>query len=191
MEFVTTHKKTHIAQLWRLPECGMPDTADTYQSWYARAVELGLFPEGTEVNFCVPAVDRGFWMAGLAAKEAGVPIRRIIVASNENRAATRLIREGVYEADTAPAATGAPLLDVGCYREAEALCRLPAETRLGLFAAYSCPYRRWKNMQEKVKETWDVSLAPSTAVSYVALQDHRCVTADGLHAILFSLEGSV
>lgn len=34
-------------------------------------------------------------------------------------------------------------------------------------------------------------LAPSTAVSYVALQDHRCVTADGLHAILFSLEGSV
>ena len=191
MEFVTTHKKIHIAQLWKLPDCGAPDTADTYRCWYERAVELGLFPEGTEVNFCVPAVDRRFWMAGLAAKEAGVLIRKILVASNENRVATRLIREGVYEEDSAPAVTAAPLLDVGRYQEAEALLRLPAETRRGLFAAYSCPERRWRNMQEKVREAWDVSLAPSTAVSYVALQDHRCVTADGLHAILFSLERPV
>ena len=43
-------------------------------------------------------------------------------------------------------------------------------------------------MKEKVREAWGVTLANSTAVAYVALLDHRCVTADGLHAILLSLE---
>ena len=56
------------------------------------------------------------------------------------------------------------------------------------FAAYACPARRYLNMKEKVREAWGVTLANSTAVAYVALQDHRCVTADGLHAILLSLE---
>ena len=110
-------------------------------------------------------------------------MNRIIVASNENRVLTDFFRTGVY-APRPPQPTAAPLLDVGEYPELETLGDIPPET----FAAYACPARRYLNMKEKVREAWGVTLPSSTAVAYVALQDHRCVTADGLHAILLSLE---
>lgn len=183
MNFVTTHKKIHIAELWRLPDCGAPYSAATYYNMYEAAVEAGKFPAGTVVNFSVPAVGRGLILAALEAKRSGLPVNRIIVASNENRVLTDFFRTGVY-APRQPQPTAAPLLDVGEYPELEALGEIPPET----FAAYACPARRYLNMKEKVREAWGVTLPSSTAVAYVALQDHRCVTADGLHAILLSLE---
>ena len=96
---------------------------------------------------------------------------------------TDFFRTGVY-APRQPQPTAAPLLDVGEFPELEALGDIPPET----FAAYACPARRYLTLKEKVRAAWGVALANSTAVAYVALQDHRCVTADGLHAILLSLE---
>lgn len=183
MNFVTTHHKIHIAELWRLPDCGAPYSAATYYNMYEAAVEAGKFPAGTVVNFSVPAVGRGLLLAALEAKKTGLPVNRFLLASNENRVLTDFFRTGVY-APRQPQPTAAPLLDVGEYPELEALGEIPPET----FAAYACPARRYLNMKEKVREAWGVALANSTAVAYVALQDHRCVTADGLHAILLSLE---
>jgi len=187
IQFITTHKKVHIAELWRLPDCGRPYRAETYFQLYKAAVAAEKFPEGTAVNFSVPAVAAGLLTAGLEAKQAGLPVNRIIAASNENRVLTDFLRTGVY-APRQPQPTASPLLDVGTYPEAERLRELPEETLRETFAAYSCPERRYRNMREKVWEAWGVSLANSTAVAYVALQDHRCVTADGLHAIVLSLE---
>lgn len=183
MNFVTTHHKIHIAELWRLPEGGAPYSAATYYNMYEAAVEAGKFPAGTVVNFSVPAVGRGLLTAALEAKKTGLPVNRFLLASNENRVLTDFFRTGVY-APRQPQPTAAPLLDVGEFPELEALGDIPPET----FAAYACPARRYLNMKEKVREAWGVALANSTAVAYVALQDHRCVTADGLHAILLSLE---
>ena len=187
MNFVTTHKKIHIAELWRLPDCGAPYSAATYYNMYEAAVEAGKFPAGTVVNFSVPAVGRGLLLAALEAKKSGLPVNRFLLASNENRVLTDFFRTGVY-APQPPQPTEAPLLDVGAYPEAEALGEVPPAELAETFAAYACPARRYRNMKEKVREAWGVTLANSTAVAYVALQDHRCVTADGLHAILLSLE---
>ncbi len=180
--FVTTHKKVHIAELWRLPDCGAPYRAAIYFNMSKAAVAAGKFPDGTEINFSVPGAGRGLLLAGQEAKRAGLPVNRIIVGSNENRVLTDFFRTGVYTPDPAPQPTAAPLLDLGEFPELETLEERQA------FAAYSCPARRYRNMQEKIREAWGVGLAASTAVAYVALQDHRCVTADGLHAIVLSLE---
>ncbi|MEA4965284.1 MAG: pyridoxal-phosphate dependent enzyme [Oscillospiraceae bacterium] len=183
IRFVTTHKKIHIAALWGLPDCGAPDAKTLFFDCYRAAVEAGKFPAGTEINFCIPAVSRGLFSAACEAKQAGLPVSRVIAACNENRVLTDFFRTGRY-VPAQPARTDAPLLDVGAYPET---AEIPEDAR-GLFAAYSIPARRRHNMAERVLAEYGVRLAPSTAAAYVALQDHRCVTADGLHAILFALE---
>lgn len=178
MTFVTTHKKVHIAQL-----SPGPYTAQLFFDLYQDGVRAGKFPAGSEINFSIPAVSCGLFTAALAAKQAGLAINRVIAASNENRVLTDFFRRGTY-VPTLPIATDAPRLDIGNYPETAEI----SEEARTLFAAYSIPSGRRHNMMERILAEYGVALSPSTATAYVALQDHRCVTADGLHAIILSLE---
>lgn len=69
---------------------------------------------GDEVVFTVPCGNFGNAFAGWAAKQMGLPILRLIVATNENDAMDRFMRTGVYE--PAPAgktiATSSPSNDI-------------------------------------------------------------------------------
>ena len=96
------------------------------------------------------------------------------------------LRTGVYREDPAPLHTETPLLDCGSFPEVAALAARP--DRQEVFAAYAIPAHRAENMQRNVLRDAGVSVSRSTAAVYTALQDHRCVTADGLHAILLALE---
>ena len=186
--FVTTHHKTHIAQLWRLPDCGRPYTKELIFQIVRDALEAGKFPEGTKLNFSVPACGTELLLAVREAKRAGLPIGTVIAASNENRTLTDFLRSGVYEPDASPKKTGVPLLDCGVFPGIERIAAIPEEERRETFSAYAIPERRSRNMREKVEESFGIRLPLSTAAAYVALQDHRCVTADGLYAIVLELE---
>ena len=66
---------------------------------------------GQEVDFVVPTGNFGNILSGYIAKKMGVPIRRLIAATNENDVVAKLIRTGVYELNPAQI-TSSPSMDI-------------------------------------------------------------------------------
>jgi len=52
---------------------------------------------GAALNFCVPTGNFGDIFAGYVAKKLGLPIGKLIIASNENDILTRFFETGIYE----------------------------------------------------------------------------------------------
>ena len=65
-----------------------------YVSAYCDLLNAGTIEAGTRVNFCVPTGNFGNILSGFYAKEMGVPIGRLICASNENNVLTDFIKTG-------------------------------------------------------------------------------------------------
>ena len=68
-----------------------------YFSAYADLLSDGVIKPGEAVNFCVPTGNFGDILAADYAKKAGLPVGRLICASNENNVLTDFIRTGVYD----------------------------------------------------------------------------------------------
>ena len=68
-----------------------------YFSAYADLLAEGAIEMGDKVNFCVPTGNFGDILAADYAGKAGLPVGRLICASNENNVLTDFIRTGVYD----------------------------------------------------------------------------------------------
>ena len=68
-----------------------------YVSAYLDCVELGEIKFGETLNFCVPTGNFGNILAAYYAKRMGLPIGKLICASNANNVLTDFIRSGVYD----------------------------------------------------------------------------------------------
>ncbi len=66
---------------------------------------------GTEVDFVVPTGNFGNVLSGYIAKKMGLPIRRLIVATNENDVLDKLFKTGIYELTPAQV-TSSPSMDI-------------------------------------------------------------------------------
>lgn len=70
--------------------------------------------EGFEVSFAVPSGNFGNILSGFFARSMGVPIRRLVLAANENNVLDEFFRTGIYRprsaADTF--ATSSPSMDI-------------------------------------------------------------------------------
>ena len=66
---------------------------------------------GEPVDFVVPSGNFGNILAGYVAKRMGIPIRRLIVATNENNVLAKLVKTGVYEV-TPTQITSSPSMDI-------------------------------------------------------------------------------
>jgi len=78
--------------------------------YVAGYLRVGKFV-GDAVDFAVPSGNFGNAFSGYVAKKMGLPIRRIIVATNENNVLDRLFKTGLYEARPA-AITSSPSMDI-------------------------------------------------------------------------------
>ncbi len=67
-----------------------------YFSAYADMVRGGRITAGQPVNFVVPTGNFGNILAGYYAKMMGLPVNRLICASNTNNVLTEFLRTGVY-----------------------------------------------------------------------------------------------
>ena len=67
-----------------------------YFSSYRALRESGRLAAGEPVNFCVPTGNFGDILAGYYAKRMGLPINRLICASNRNHVLTDFFETGVY-----------------------------------------------------------------------------------------------
>ena len=68
-----------------------------YFSAYADLLKSGAIKLGDRVNFCVPTGNFGDILAADYARKAGLPVGRLICASNENNVLTDFIRTGEYD----------------------------------------------------------------------------------------------
>lgn len=67
---------------------------------------------GEKIDFCVPTGNFGDVLAGYYAKKLGLPVRKLIVASNENNVLTDFIRTGVYDRNRPFHKTISPSMDI-------------------------------------------------------------------------------
>lgn len=67
---------------------------------------------GDKVSFCVPSGNFGNAYAGLVARMMGIPIERVVVATNENNVLDRVLKTGCYEPDAMAQITSSPSMDI-------------------------------------------------------------------------------
>ena len=83
-----------------------------YFDAYAQLVAKGAIAQGQKVTFCVPTGNFGDVLAGYFAKEMGLPVDRLIVASNSNKVLTDFLETGIYDRRRAFEKTISPSMDI-------------------------------------------------------------------------------
>ena len=83
-----------------------------YFSAYANLVKSGEITLGDKINFVVPTGNFGNILAGYYAKRMGLPVNKLICASNENNVLTDFINTGVYDKNRAFKTTTSPSMDI-------------------------------------------------------------------------------
>ena len=68
-----------------------------YFTSYLRLVHSGRVASGAPVNFCVPTGNFGDILAGEYARRMGLPVHKLICASNRNKVLTDFFATGVYD----------------------------------------------------------------------------------------------
>ena len=83
-----------------------------YFAAYRDLLTQGKIQLGDEVNFSVPTGNFGDILAGYLAKRLGLPVGRLICASNANNVLTDFIRTGTYDRNRPLHKTLSPSMDI-------------------------------------------------------------------------------
>ena len=83
-----------------------------YFDSYAKLVKSGDIQLGDAVNFIVPSGNFGNILAGYLAKKLGIPVKKLVCASNSNNVLTEFIHTGSYNANRAFIPTISPSMDI-------------------------------------------------------------------------------
>lgn len=83
-----------------------------YFSTYANLLKNNEIKLGDKINFVVPTGNFGNILAAYYAKEMGLPVNRLICASNENNVLTDFIKTGVYDKNRGFKTTVSPSMDI-------------------------------------------------------------------------------
>lgn len=183
-----------------------------YVSAYVKLVAEGKLEMGQKLNVCVPTGNFGNILAGFYAKRMGVPIDKLICASNANNVLTDFIRTGVYDRNRPFYNTASPSMDILISSNLERLLYLLSgsdEAVRGYMEALSgtgrytvsdpvreavqenfrcgfCDDARTLNTIGKVFEQRDYLMDTHTAVAYTVLMDYRAATGDATPSLVVS-----
>ena len=83
-----------------------------YFKAYRDLLDTGKIKLGDEVNFSVPTGNFGDILAGYLAKKLGLPVGKLICASNANNVLTDFIRTGTYDKRRPLLKTTSPSMDI-------------------------------------------------------------------------------
>jgi len=183
-----------------------------YVSAYAELMGRGAVAPGAPVNFCVPTGNFGNILAAYYAKRMGVPVGKLICASNANDVLTGFLRTGRYDRNRPFYNTISPSMDIlissnlerllyllsgsdgavrgymdalgkdGRYQVSEPLLGAIRET----FRAGCCDDRRTMDCIRRLFRTGGYLADPHTAVAAAALADYRAETGDETPAVVVS-----
>jgi len=83
-----------------------------YISSYAELVKDGEIEAGDKINIVVPTGNFGNILAAYYAKHMGIPVNKLICASNINNVLTDFIKTGIYDRNRQFYATCSPSMDI-------------------------------------------------------------------------------
>lgn len=83
-----------------------------YISAYCDLLDEKKIDMGEEVSFCVPTGNFGDILAGFYAKQMGLPVKRLICASNSNDVLTEFFHTGTYNRNRPFFTTVSPSMDI-------------------------------------------------------------------------------
>jgi len=83
-----------------------------YVYTYLKLVEEGRIKSGEKINFVVPTGNFGNILAAWYAERMGLPIHKLICASNENKVLTDFFQTGIYEKNRPFKQTISPSMDI-------------------------------------------------------------------------------
>ncbi|MBQ7625231.1 MAG: threonine synthase [Clostridia bacterium] len=83
-----------------------------YYKCYADLVKNSKIRYGEKVDFCVPCGNFGNILAGFLALKTGLPVGKLICASNANNVLTDFLNTGVYDKNRELIKTASPSMDI-------------------------------------------------------------------------------
>ncbi len=184
-----------------------------YFTSYIKLVEKQTIKIGDKVNFSIPTGNFGNILAGYYAKILGLPINKLICASNENNVLYDFIKTGTYDKNREFHKTISPSMDILVSSNLERLLyylsgkdnqlvkslmdQLNKEgkyeisdqmaEKLGQDFYGGCVFKG--QAQETIKNTFErygYLLDTHTAVAYKALEDYKIETQDNTVSLVLS-----
>ncbi len=179
---------------------------------YRDLLDAGVISMGQEVNFSVPTGNFGDILAGYLAKLLGLPVGRLICASNANNVLTDFIRTGTYNRLRPLLKTTSPSMDILVSSNLERLLYLlsgdaslvsdlmqqlnqegsytvPAqllEKIQSLFWAAYCDDARAEEIMGRVYREFGYLCDPHTASGWAASEDYVNETNDNRPMVVLS-----
>ena len=183
-----------------------------YISAYCDLLNAGKLEKGQLLNVCVPTGNFGNILAGYYAKKMGLPVGKLICASNANNVLTDFLRTGVYDRNRPFYNTASPSMDIlissnlerllfdltgsdeevrgymrqlaecGRYKVSDAVMEKMKEH----FVSGFCDDTRTINAIDKLYRNSDYLMDTHTAVAHTVLHDYRAATADDTPALIVS-----
>lgn len=184
-----------------------------YFSAYVDAVKAGKITAGDAINFVVPTGNFGDILAGYYAKLMGLPIDRLLCASNSNNVLTDFINTGVYDKRREFYKTISPSMDILVSSNlerllynvtgADAVRVADYMQRLNTEGFYQIESEDLKKIQSEFFGAWVDELETKeaisriysdyhylmdthTAVAWRALEKYRFLTSDDTYTIVLS-----
>ena len=179
---------------------------------YRDLLDAGKIRLGDEVNYSVPTGNFGDILAGYLAKRLGLPVRKLICASNANNVLTDFIRTGVYDKRRPLLKTTSPSMDILVSSNLERLLYLlSGDTALvsGLmnelnregvytvpgallatiqreFWAACCDDAKAQEIMSRVYRDWGYLCDPHTASGWAAAEEYTSQTGDNRPMVVLS-----
>ncbi len=180
---------------------------------YAKLAADGKIQNGQEINFVVPTGNFGNILAGYYAKRMGLPIKKLVCASNGNNVLTDFFKRSVYDANRPFHKTMSPSMDILISSNLERLLfeitdrddaqvrawmdalkrdgkyEIPADTcaRLSsLFWADCCSEEETAQTIRATFERYGYLIDPHTAVAQCVCEKYRVQTGDDTLCVVVS-----
>ncbi|MBR1591774.1 MAG: threonine synthase [Ruminococcus sp.] len=184
-----------------------------YVSAYAELVKDGEISLGDKINIVVPTGNFGNILAAYYAKHMGVPVNKLICASNINNVLTDFINTGIYDRNRDFHTTVSPSMDILISSNLERLLylltdrndelihdwfgKLASEGRYEVnddvksrlkeeFCAGFCDDVQTKNTIHELFEKYSYTCDTHTAVAVKVYNDYKAATGDNTRTLIAS-----
>jgi threonine synthase len=184
-----------------------------YFSGYEDMVAAGKIRSGQPVLICVPTGNFGNILAAYYAGQCGLPVSRLLCASNKNKILTDFIHTGIYDRRREFFKTESPSMDILISSNLERLLfelagrqaavvsawmekladqgwyEIPADSLRRLQSFFYGGFADQQDTLQSIREAFEKQgylMDPHTAVGYSVLQKYREETGDRTPALLAS-----
>jgi len=184
-----------------------------YVSAYCDLIDNGTIKLGEKINFCVPTGNFGNILAGYYAHKIGLPINKLICASNRNDVLTQFINTGAYDRNRTFYNTISPSMDILISSNLERLIfelsgkdgdsiasYMSALSDKGSYAVpeavldkiqslFASGYCSEEDTKKAIADVWSKNgylIDTHTAVAYKAINDYKEKTGDESVSIVVS-----